>query len=149
MVSKSQEEYLKTIYILQKQNGKVRVTDIANKMRLTKAGVCKAVKALKEHGFVNCQVYGTIKLTYEGESLAKKILEKYDIVFIFLRDVIELEEDEAKIEAEKIKLVMSDNTINQLAKYVHETLGFYSLDCGYNVNNEKCRTCLRRKHAEI
>ena len=33
MISKSQEEYLKTMYVLQKQNGNIRVTDIANKMR--------------------------------------------------------------------------------------------------------------------
>ena len=29
MISKSQEEYLKTMYVLQKQNGNIRVTDIA------------------------------------------------------------------------------------------------------------------------
>ena len=30
MVTKSLEEYLKTMYILKKQNGNIRVTDIAN-----------------------------------------------------------------------------------------------------------------------
>ena len=32
MISKSLEEYLKTMYILNKQNGNIRVTDIAKKM---------------------------------------------------------------------------------------------------------------------
>ena len=32
MISKSNEEYLKTMYILQKQVGNIRVTDIENKM---------------------------------------------------------------------------------------------------------------------
>ena len=30
MISKALEEYLKTMYVLQKQNGNIRVTDIAN-----------------------------------------------------------------------------------------------------------------------
>ena len=33
MISKSLEEYLKTMYVLKKQNGNIRVTDIANKMK--------------------------------------------------------------------------------------------------------------------
>ena len=75
MISKSLEEYLKTIYILKKQNENVRVTDIANKMNCTKPSVNKAIKNLKENEMVNYQSYGTIELTKEGEELAKKILE--------------------------------------------------------------------------
>ena len=37
-----------------------------------------------------------------------------------------MEDEESKIEAEKIKLAMSDNTINSLAKFVHKDLGLYS-----------------------
>ena len=32
MISKALEEYLKTMYILKKQAGNIRVTDVANKM---------------------------------------------------------------------------------------------------------------------
>ena len=32
-LTNSQEEYLKTIYILEKSNGKIRVTDIAKKLK--------------------------------------------------------------------------------------------------------------------
>ena len=44
----SQEEYLKTIYILEKNIGKVRVTDIAKKLKITKPSVNRAVKNLRE-----------------------------------------------------------------------------------------------------
>ena len=36
MITKASEEYLKTMYVLKKQNGNIRVTDIANKMNCTK-----------------------------------------------------------------------------------------------------------------
>lgn len=144
MISKSLEEYLKTMYVLKKQNGKIRVTDIAEKMNCTKPSVNKAICNLKDNGLLNYESYGPIELTKEGEDLAKKILEAYDIVYLFLKDVLNLEEKQATKEAEKIKSVINDETINKLAKYVHKELDLSSLDCDYDINNERCRSCARR-----
>ena len=144
MISKSSEEYLKTMYILKQQKGNVRVTDIAQKMNCTKPSVNKAIYNLKDEGLLNYESYGTIELTDSGENLAKKILEAYDIVYVFLKDVLNLEEDDAKKEAERIKLAITDKTINKLAKYVHKVLGLSNLDCDYDINKEKCRCCVRR-----
>ncbi|MBR6034315.1 MAG: hypothetical protein IKP28_06315 [Clostridia bacterium] len=49
MVSKSQEEYLKTIYVLSRQSEAVRVTDIANKMNCSKPSVNKVLHSLKDN----------------------------------------------------------------------------------------------------
>ena len=84
-VSKALEEYIKTMYILQKQKGVIRVTDIAQKLKKAKPSVNKALKSLKENGYIEYETYGPIKLTKEGENLAKKILEAYDIVYLFLK----------------------------------------------------------------
>ncbi len=145
MISKSLEEYLKTMYILKQKNGNIRVTDIAEKMNCSKPSVNKAINNLKENVLINYESYGAIELTENGEDLAKKILETYDIVFVFLKDVLELEPKNAEMEAEKIKLSMSDETINKLAKYVHNVLNLNNLNCNYDVNKEKCRSCVRRK----
>ena len=99
MVSKSLEEYLKTMYLLKKQNGNIRVTDIANKMECTKPSVNKALNNLKEEELVHYETYGTIELTEKGENLAKKILETYDIAYIFLKDVLNLDAKDANNEA--------------------------------------------------
>ena len=144
MISKSLEEYIKTMYILKKQSGNIRVTDIANKMNCTKPSVNKAIYNLKDNGLLNYESYGTIELTEEGENLAKKILEAYDIVYLFLKDVLNLDEESAKKEAEKIKLTITDETINKVAKYVHNVLGLRELNCNYDINQEKCRCCVKR-----
>lgn len=144
MISKSLEEYLKTMYVLNQQNGNIRVTDIANKMNCTKASVNKAINNLKDNNLVNYESYGKIELTKQGEDLAKKILEAYDIVYLFLKEVLNLEEKQAHSEAEKIKLAITDDTINKIAKYVHEVLGLNTLDCNYDINKERCRNCARR-----
>ena len=148
MISKALEEYLKTMYILKKQNDNIRVTDIAEKMNCSKPSVNKALNNLKAKHLVNYETYGTIELTIEGENLAKKVLEAYDIVYLFLKDVLNLEEENAKNEAEQIKSAISDDTINSLARYVHKVLDLNNLDCNYDVNKEACRCCLRRTAAK-
>ena len=144
MITSSLEEYLKTIYVLKKQGEKIRVTTIAEKMNCSKPSVNKALNNLKEEELVKYETYGTIELTEDGESLAQKILEAYDIVYLFLKDVLNLDEESAKKEAEKIKLTITDETINKLAKYVHNVLGFRELNCNYDINQEKCRCCVKR-----
>ncbi len=145
MLSKSLKEYLKTMYVIKKQNGNVRVTDVAIKMNCTKPSVNKALHNLKTENMVKYETYGTIELTEQGEELAKKILEAYDIVYLFSKDVLGLESGEAEEQAEKIKSVISDNTINKMAKYVHKVLDLNDLDCAYDINNKRCRSCERRK----
>ena len=140
MITKSQEEYLKTMYILKTQNKTIRVTDIAQKMKCTKPSVNKAIK---NNNLINYENYGTIELTEEGEKLAKKIIEAYDIIYIFLKEVLNVEEEKAKSEAEKIKTAINDETLNKLARYVHEVLGLSSLNCDYDINNERYRKCER------
>lgn len=148
MITKSLEEYLKTMYVLKIQNGNIRVTDIAEKMNCTKASVNKAVYNLKDNKLLNYESYGTIELTESGENLAKKILEAYDIVYVFFKEVLNLEDEQAKSEAEKVKSVLTDETINKLAKYVHKVLGLNNLDCDYDINKERCRCCARRTRKE-
>ena len=144
MISKSLEEYIKNMYVLKKQNGNVRVTDVAEKMDCSKASVNKALNNLRDNGLVNYETYGTIEITDAGEDLAQKILESYDIVFVFLKDVLGMEAEVAEKEAENMKSSMSDETINKLAKYVHQVLGLRSLNCNYDVSQEKCRVCVKR-----
>ena len=145
MISRALGEYLKTMYILQTKNKEIRVTDIANEMNCSKPSVNKAINNLKEEKLINYETYGKIELTQEGIDLAKKILEAYDIVYLFFKEVLGLSNDDAKSEAEKIKLTMSDNTLNKLAKYVYKELNLNDLTCDYDIANERCRACQRRK----
>ena len=144
MISKALEEYLKNIYVITEQNEKPRVTDIAEKMKCSKASVNKSIKILKQEGLLNYEPYGCIQLTIEGNKLAKKILEANDIVYLFLTEILNEEKELSEEEAREIKMVLKDTTLNKLAKYVHKELGLYSLDCGYDINNERCIDCQRR-----
>ena len=50
-----------------------------------------------------------------------------------------MDDTKSKEEAERVKKVLSDDALNSLAKYVHNTLGLTTLDCRYDINKAKCR----------
>ncbi len=140
-LTSSQEEYLKTIYIIQKNNEKVRVTDIAVRLKITKPSVNKAINTLRDLKLINYEAYGDITLTRHGEFKAREILKKQDILETFLVEVLEVEREEAIEEAKKMKHAMSKTTMEKLDNYVGKVLDLGDLDCGYDENNEKCKKC--------
>ena len=144
MISKALEEYIKTMYVLMQQNGEIRVTDIADKMSCSKASVTKALNNLKDKNLVEYEAYGKIKLTKAAENIAQKTLEAYAIVNLFSKEVLEMDDTKSKEEAERVKKVLSDDALNSLVKYVHNTLGLTTLDCRYDINKAKCRECIKR-----
>ena len=144
-LTNSQEEYLKVIYILKNTQKDIRVTDIAKKLDKSKASVNNAINLLKNDGLIDYEPYGQIKLTEEGETEAIKIIEAYDIVKLFLTDILNANKENVDEEAKKIKTILSDDTLNKLAKYTHKTLGLYSLDCGYDIAKTSCIKCARRR----
>lgn len=139
----SQEEYIKAIYILEKNNNKVRVTDIAKKLNITKPSVNKAIKLLKEMELLNYETYGDITLTEHGENLAKNVIKKHDILKMFLIEVLEIDEVQADEEAKSMKYAISEDTAKKLDKYISKIMNLGDLDCGYDENSEKCRNCVK------
>lgn len=148
-ISDKQKEYLRVIYILNKTQSVARVTDIAKKLNKTKPTVNYAINSLKQEGLVNYETYGAISLTQLGERIAKKLLEAYDIISLFLSEILKLDSEKVKQEASKMKAILDDETINKFAVYTHKELGLYSLECGYDINNERCINCLRRKERKV
>ena len=145
MISKSSEEYLKTIYVLMKQKGEVRVTDIANKMNCSKPTVTKQLNILSNNKLIEYESYGEIKLTEEGINLAKKVLADYDILYLLLHDVIGIEDNISKEDAVKINSVISSESLNKISSYLYDALDFNKLNCNFNIRNESCRDCIFKK----
>jgi DtxR family Mn-dependent transcriptional regulator len=144
MISKSTEEYLKTIYVLMKQNDIVRVTDIASKMNCSKPSVTKQLSILKENGLINYESYGKIELTKKGIDVATHALADYDILYILLHDVIGIDEELSKSEAAKIKSVIDEDALNKISDYINIKFGLDKLKCNFNIRKEECRMCAFR-----
>ena len=142
-LTNSQEEYLKTIYILEKNTGKIRVTDIAQKLKITKPSVNRAIKNLRDLDFIEYEVYGNIQLTYQGEEKAKEIIKKQDIVKMFLVDILGVEEKNAEEEAISMKHSISPDTTKKLENYIGKIMDLGNFDCDYDEQNPKCQSCFK------
>lgn len=114
----SQEDYLKQIYILARENEEVRVTDVAKYLGLSKPSVNRAINTLKEDGFIVHEHYGTVKLTPKGEKAANNIYESYKVIRKFLIEVLEVDEETANLEADLMEHHLSKSTRKKWKKYL-------------------------------
>ena len=137
----SSQEYLKTIYIIKKTENQVRVTDIAKKLGYTKPSVNRALNILKEEKLVIYEAYGDIRLTKKGSQIAKSIIKRYDILKLFLTEVLNIAEEVAENEATTMKNSVSEETVTKLEKYINRIL---NLDCcGYDESRLECKNCVK------
>lgn len=147
MISKSTIEYLKTIYLLSQTNDRIRVTDIAKEINCSKPSVTKQMNILKEKGLIEYTPYSSIQLTSKGVSLAKKTIGEGDLYYLFFKDILKLPKEKSLEESKNLKGILSDESINALAKYVNKTLGFAN-DCNFNIMNDKCLKCIEKLKEE-
>ena len=75
----SGENYLETILILKSRGLEVRSIDIVREMNLSKPSVSRAMKILKEGGFINIDADGFITLTENGTEVAERIISEIRI----------------------------------------------------------------------
>ena len=74
------EDYLKAILILQKQNHAVRSLDVAEMLSVTKPSVSRAMKLLREGGFLTMDADKRICLTEAGREAAEQVFEKHRVL---------------------------------------------------------------------
>ena len=115
-IKDSVENYIETILILSKKNGKVRAIDIASYWDISKPSVSNALKNLKEQGLVEVADDGNILLTPRGNDKAKKVLEKHYKIRDFLL-YIGVNPEVAEEDACKMEHVISEESFIKFKKY--------------------------------
>ena len=76
-LTSSMEDYLEAVFMLQKQKGYARCTDVAEHLGVKKPSVSRAVKELSKMGYLMKEADGTLSLTKAGLRLAEQIYEKH------------------------------------------------------------------------
>jgi len=118
VLSSAMEEYLKSIYIIEKEKKVARVSDIGNAMSVRKASVVSAVNRLMKCGLVSHERYGYISLSDKGRELAEAVHKKHTALLAFLRDFLKVDEEAAKKEACAMEHALSDDTVKKLMVFV-------------------------------
>lgn len=121
-MNQSQEDYLEAIYVLSKEDEHVRMSDVAKHLSVSKPSVNKAINLLQEKGYLTHQHYGSILLTEEGRTLAKKVYERHKVIKRFFVDILKVEETIAEDEACKVEHCIGEDTLEKLKEFVNRVL---------------------------
>jgi DNA-binding transcriptional ArsR family regulator len=79
-LSSEMEDYLETIAALFRANGQARVTDIAERLSVSKAGVTQALRSLAGKGLVEYSPYISPTLTETGKRIAERVQHRHDVL---------------------------------------------------------------------
>ena len=77
---RSGEDYLETVLILQNKNGRVRSSDVAKYLKVTRPSVSRAIRLLKDGGFLVMNGDKSLTLTAVGHETAERVYERHCVL---------------------------------------------------------------------
>ena len=106
--SQTVENYLKIIYDLQRAQGKVTTTTLAERLKVAPASVTGMLKKLAEMNLVIYEPYQGVYLTAAGEKIALEVLRHHRLVELYLAEALGVPWDQVHDEAEKWEHILSE-----------------------------------------
>lgn len=116
-LQESGEMYLETILILS-ENSMVRSLDVAEYRNFSKPSVSRAVKLLRDGGYITVDDNGYILLTDVGREVAEKIYDRHRVLESFLIK-IGVDADIAAQDACKMEHDISDTTLEAIRSFLN------------------------------
>lgn len=120
-VQESMENYLETIYMLEKQTGYVRSIDIATALGFSKPSISNAMKKLKADGYVEMEDRGAIRLTEKGTAVAQSTYERHCVISEILMR-LGVSRETALEDACRMEHVISEETFAGMKAFLQNEL---------------------------
>ena len=118
-MSPSHEDYLEAMVELGgTADAAIRSVDVAAKLGVSKASVNKAMSVLKEKGLAEQPYYGDITLTQEGYEYGRAVLDRHQMLFLFLSKALGIPEEQANKEACLMEHAISDASMKKWEAYI-------------------------------
>jgi len=108
MISGAVQDYLKTIYKLQEDNGVVSTSALAEAMEVAAASVTGMVKKLAGLKLVRHNPYQGVTLTKAGEKMALEVIRHHRLLELYLAEALGYSWDKVHEEAERLEHVISE-----------------------------------------
>ncbi len=121
-MKKSGEDYLEAVLQINEESGRVRTTDVANRLGVSKPSVNRAMKVLAADGYIEQQTYGEIHLTEKGRLKAAQVYFRHKTLTSFFIDVLGVDAVTAEEDACLIEHDISSVTMERLASFLREYL---------------------------
>ena len=111
------EEYIETIYALEKREGTAHTGSIATEMGVKPPSVTEMLQKLKISGFVKYKPFGGATLTNAGRKKARELMKRHRIIADFI-EILGVERKQAEIDACQIEHHVSSETVKKLGNFV-------------------------------
>ena len=119
-IQESGEMYLENIHVLLQQRGQVRSVDISEHMGYSKPSISRAMRLLKQGGYILVDKDGYITLTPEGEAVARKIYERHTVLTRMLV-ALGVSPETAAQDACRMEHAISDETFRAIKGHLEQT----------------------------
>ena len=117
MLSDVMEDYLKTIYRLQREEGPpVRTSEIAEHLDVTAPTVTSMLEKLEDRGLVDREKYKGVELTAEGETVALEVVRHHRLLEAYLTEHLDYDWSEVHEEADVLEHHISEEFERRLAE---------------------------------
>lgn len=126
MLSQAVEDYLKVIYEIQQERGKVTTSALAEKLNVAPASVTGMLKKLAEFSprLVNYERHHGVSLTPAGDKIALEVIRHHRLIESYLHTSLGYTWDKVDEEAEHLEHVISEEFEDRIA----EALGHPQVD---------------------
>jgi DtxR family Mn-dependent transcriptional regulator len=112
------ENYLEAIYELSSDGKGARVSDIAERLGVTKASTNSAMATLSEKGLIVNEKYREVFLTPAGLKIAELTCQKHEVIRRFLTKVLKVDAVIADKDACAIEHVISGDSVNAMLQFL-------------------------------
>ena len=120
----TEENYLKTLYILASGRGEVNVNELSKELGIKMPTVTSMMKKLAEKKFVLYESYKPLRLTEKGKKEAGLIIRKHRLTEMFLVEKMKFGWEEVHDIAEQIEHIRSPEFFEKM----DELLGYPKMD---------------------
>ncbi|MCB2227029.1 MAG: metal-dependent transcriptional regulator [Desulfarculaceae bacterium] len=151
-LSSNLEDYLETIFHLERESRVARAKDIAERLEVSRASVTGALKTLADKGLINYEPYSYVTLTEQGKEIAREIDRRHHILKGFFSDFLQLGAEAAEANACRVEHAMDEAAINRLVNFLDfleqcprtgtDWLESFERFCRGKASKDNCRQCL-------
>lgn len=108
------EDYLKAVFYLSRDGGRVHTTDLARQLGVSKPSVTSMLKRLAEKELVDYSPGRGVVLTEEGRLATMRVMRRHRLLETFLVDVLQLDWSEVHAEAEVLEHHLSPRMVDAI-----------------------------------
>ena len=158
-LSASLEDYLEAIFHIITQKKVARVKDISHRLKVNNSSVTGALKVLTEKNLINYAPYDVVTLTPAGETVAREVISKHEVLKKFFVKVLSVDEEAAEDSACKMEHSVSEEILERLVQFVEfinscprggpQWIEHFREHCNRSATREECVECLNNCLEEL